>query len=721
MSRLLSVFALLLTLSLLSGCGKDDSSTSSDPASPGNELTTPETQPASGSEKADPDQAVASAVAESVKSLSDPIAPTPSKPAWVNRDGLDGNWLLHVFHMVPPQEPNAPPQLGERPVVLLHLEAGKDGAADTFDIVSAREEFEVATKLSGELGENLLTVEGTRDDGNRAFLFEGRRAEDGAVIGSVVFANGSAQQARLIPTSERTFVRIPTFVTLPETGEMMKLGTSPVPDEDTRLFVEKYPTSPIAPIAWKQLIQMTAQKEGAGEKVTQLIDEYCEQQRAWSDRLYRIALFETFVIMGAGGADPDWCLDRVMIVNAAIDEDDELDSLKVQLKQLTLESRFRQTLTLMESKDEEDRKRSQTQAMELLKERPHEPTLTLALADLARKDGDIDRAIELYAELVALPFQARILQQLYSQSAVQKILPTERLTELWKEKHGGTERLDDYIQKSYDKNLLDFVTETFDERPADSGNHTVLLELFTGARNPRCITAETALAALDRTYPTSMVVSLRYHLHMPQHDPLTNEDNEARFFNYYRASSTPSLLLDGNSVGGIIGTVSDAAARYNDIRNMLSTQYSKESDVTIALAATRQVDKITINAKVDGADLTNDRLRLRLVLAENEVPFRSQTGFRTHSMIARRMIGGDRGIAPADNRLAWQGTVDVSEIRDSLHAYLTNYEENFGLEFDSMPLDLESLSLIAFVQDDATKKILETRLVPVQAAPLAAQ
>ena len=721
MARLPGVCFLLLTLSLLSGCGKDDSTSTNAPTSPGSETTAVDTQPSAGPEAGTSGDAVANAISDSVKTLSDPIEPGPSKPAWPDRDGLDGNWLLHVFHMVPPQEENVPPQLGERPVVLLHFESGENDAADTLEIVSARDEFDVASKVTGSLDEDRVNIEARRTDDKRAFLFEGHQAADGAVVGSIVFANGSAQPARLIPTNERTFVRVPAFILLPEMLDLMNLASSPVPDEDTRLFVEKHPTSPISAIAWKQLIQVTAQKEGVSEKLTKLIDEYSELQGAWSDRLRRLALIETYVIMGAGGAQPDWCLSRSDMVNAAIDDDPELASFKTQIKQVTLECRFRQTLNLFESETEEDKKRCEAQALDLLKERPHEPSLTLALADRARKDKNIDRAIELYGELVALPFQERILQQRYSQSAVQKILPTERLSLLWKEKHGSTEGLDAFIQKSYDDNLLDFVTETFEERPADSGTHTVLLEQFTCARNPDCITVDTTLAGLDRTYPTSMVISLRYHLHDPQHDPLTNEDNEARFFNYYRTSGTPRLYLDGVPVGGIIGTVSDAPARYNDIRNMLSTQYSKDSGISIALSGVRNGDKIEISANVDVADATNEGLRLRIVLAENEVAFRGYNELRAHSMVARKMIGGDRGFAATEGKLAWQGTVDVNEIRDSLHAYLTKYEENFGIEFSSMPLDLESLSLIAFVQDDTTHKVLETKVVSLQSDATAKQ
>ncbi len=151
MSRLSGVCFLLLTLSLLSGCGKDDSSATNTPAAPSSETATVDTQTPAGPESGASGDAVADAISETVRTLSDPIDPGPSKPAWPHREGLNGNWLLHVFHMVPPQEQNVPPQLGERPVVLFHLEAGENDAEDTVELVSVRDEFDVAAKVTGSL------------------------------------------------------------------------------------------------------------------------------------------------------------------------------------------------------------------------------------------------------------------------------------------------------------------------------------------------------------------------------------------------------------------------------------------------------------------------------------------------------------------------------------------------------------------------------------------
>ncbi|MHC4877986.1 MAG: hypothetical protein ACYTGL_16130 [Planctomycetota bacterium] len=628
---------------------------------------------------------------------------------------------MRIPHVVPPSQPEVPPQIGERPVALLTLTPGEGDAEDKVEIVAARDEFEVAASATGTIDEDRIVIEAKQPGGKRVFLFEGRRAEDGAVLGSILYASGIGQTARLIPTGQKTFFQVPIFEPLPEMRELIKLAESPVPDEDTRLFVEKYPTSPLAQIAWKKLLEIETRKGTSVDRIAELFDEYCDQQASITERLGRKTRADTLLMLIQAGYDPDWCLSRIDGVQAEVEQDEELQQYVPRLEMAALQCRYRQALNFFDSEKDEDKEQGRLKTLELLKDIPYEPMLTVALADLARDKGEIDRAIELYAELVALPLQERILRQTFSQSPVQKILPTERLTQLWKDKHGSTDGLDEYIQKAYDEKLLSFVSETFEERPADSGTHTALLELFTGTRSPAAVTAEVALAGLQATYPQSMVVALRYHMHVPEHDPLTNEDSEARFFNYYRAQTTPSLYLDGIDVRGVAGSFSSSEARYNDIRDMLVSRYSLESEAVIKLTANRQDDAVTISASVEGADLTNERLRLRIALAENDVAFQGFNGIRSHSMVVRKLVGGDRGIAVVDGQLKHQETVTLSELRDSLHDYLTSYEQNTSVEFASMPMELTNLSVVAFIQDDETREVLQTTVVPVTSGVAASE
>jgi hypothetical protein len=356
--------------------------------------------------------------------------------------------------------------------------------------------------------------------------------------------------------------------------------------------------------------------------------------------------------------------------------------------------------------------------------------------------------------------QERMLQQAWSNDAVQKIVPTERLAMLWKKKNGSTEGLDEYLDGVYEKSLLSFIDSPVVDTPEDAGKPVVLCELFTGSRCAPCVAADVALEGIEKTYPKSQVVTLRYHVHVPGHDPLTNEDCEARFYNYYKAAGTPSLFVDGATLNRVAGVMPNAPQTYRGLRNVIdefrgSTKVEAKTDaaseekaaaaadadsdksaddekdaatdekpeskepektepkVTIDLKVSRQQDTIQVSATVDGLAGQSSNVRLMLALAESNIKFRAFNGIRHHDMVVRHLIGGDRGTSPKDGVLSFQGTVNVEELRNRLHSYLTEFEQNQGVEFTSMPLDLSSLSVVAFVQDVESRTVLRTVMVPV--------
>ena len=68
-------------------------------------------------------------------------------------------------------------------------------------------------------------------------------------------------------------------------------------------------------------------------------------------------------------------------------------------------------------------------------------------------------------------------------------------------------------------------------RPASGrpGKPRRLCELFTGASCGFASRPTSPSPTLLKTYATSEMVALQYHEHIPQPDPLTNQDSEARF------------------------------------------------------------------------------------------------------------------------------------------------------------------------------------------------
>jgi hypothetical protein len=107
-------------------------------------------------------------------------------------------------------------------------------------------------------------------------------------------------------------------------------------------------------------------------------------------------------------------------------------------------------------------------------------------------------------------------------------------------------------------------------------------------------------------------------------------------------------------------------------------------------------------------------VRLRLVLAEDEVQLPAMNGIRLHEMLARVMPGGPAGIAPIDGKLAYAKTLDLAAIKQELADYLAEYEAAVGTEFPAKPLELDKLHLVAFVQDDETREVLQAAAIPVE-------
>jgi len=654
-------------------------------------------------------------------------SPRPAARAGVPaRTTLNGNWMLRVLQVAQSQQQqqqNPVPVFGERTIMLISLDAGMASAGEE----SAAEGAELkASFIAGRSGlEELVISSATRDaqdvnlefefpDHRKLLSFQGRFLE-GYVLGTVVSEDGTIGTARLVPTNEKTLIRVPEFDPLPEQGELFKLAESPVPDEDARLFSKAYPASPLVRMAWRNLIQEKVAKEAKPAEFEPLLDECLKLESIWGPRYERVAEFEMVSSLVAMGVNADWALARLESLGKKLEADPGLAGMTKQLAIFRERALMQQTIDLVHSPDETKREEGRTRLRQLLKENPFNPALVLQLADDAREQGRVDEALQLYAELAVLPMQERLLQSAWQNDPVQHVLPTERVSTLWKEKHGGTDGLDEFLNQVYEERLLAFADAPVTERSGE-GNHVVLCELFTGARCAPCVSADVAIDGIEQTYPSSMVVALRYHVHIPGQDPLANNDSEARHYNYYRSPGTPFLYVDGGAVPGVAGALPNATAVYQGLRKITDTRLEDKTDVKISLSAVPQDDTVQVHVTVEGFDASADRLRLRIALAESSIQFAAFNGIRHHEMVVRKLIGGDRGVAPTDGKLEFHGSVNLKDLRDELHHYLTEFERNQGIEFVVMPLDLKNLHVVAFVQDDSTHAVLQTVIAPVEAA-----
>ncbi len=252
----------------------------------------------------------------------------------------------------------------------------------------------------------------------------------------------------------------------------------------------------------------------------------------------------------------------------------------------------------------------------------------------------------------------------------------------------------------------------------------VLAELFTGAECRPCVAADQAFDHLLNVYPRDTVAVLQYHLHIPGPDPLTNPDTEVRA-KYYAVRGTPTAVVGGTRslMGG--GPKSMARDRYGLYTYLIDRDLDAAPGAQVEVSSELNGGRLAVKARAeaDGASIRD--LRLRIALVQGVVHYTGANGWSEHRTVVRRMIGGPDGIPLSDGKAVHQSTVDLAEVSAGLRAYLENFEKNPPERFSGRK-DLKfkgqtdaflpgDLILVAFVQDDKTKEVLQAAFAPVTA------
>jgi hypothetical protein len=248
------------------------------------------------------------------------------------------------------------------------------------------------------------------------------------------------------------------------------------------------------------------------------------------------------------------------------------------------------------------------------------------------------------------------------------------------------------------------------------GDDVILVELFTGAQCPPCVAADIAFDALGKTFKPTEVVRLQYHLHIPGPDPLTNPDTEARAEYYGRAiRGTPTLFLNGSAAAGGGGGKADAWDKYDEYLEDLLPLLDKTAKVKLKASAQRKGAKISIDVSAtEVKQKASDELRVRVALVEEQVAYTGSNKLSEHHHVVRAFAGGVKGEKLAkDKPFAKKLTVDLDELRKELSKYLEETNKDNPFPNKDRPLDLKKLRVVAFVQNDATREVLQAIQVDV--------
>jgi hypothetical protein len=319
---------------------------------------------------------------------------------------------------------------------------------------------------------------------------------------------------------------------------------------------------------------------------------------------------------------------------------------------------------------------------------------------LSAKGGD-----ELSKEALPYARQAERLLVPGEAAAVQKRVLTVLAAALTK---AGKEEEAKEVETRLSKLDASVVPVKFAGRKGAS-ERVVLVELFTGAECPPCVAADMGFDGLLKTYKPKEVVLLQYHLHIPGPDPLTNPDGEKRQ-RYYGEDieGTPAIFFNGKVEAPGGGSADDAQTKYDEYVGVIGKLLETDGKAKLTLSAARKGDKIDITAEAADVATPGEKLRLRLVLVEEVVAYKGGNRVPQHHHVVRSFPGGTAGLPLTEKTGGKQtATVNVEELRKKLKEYLTDYDKDSPFPNKDRPLDLKKLSVVAFVQNDATHEVIQ--------------
>jgi hypothetical protein len=203
-------------------------------------------------------------------------------------------------------------------------------------------------------------------------------------------------------------------------------------------------------------------------------------------------------------------------------------------------------------------------------------------------------------------------------------------------------------------------------------------------------------------------VFLEYHLHIPGPDPLTNPDTEGRQ-KYYGSDirGTPTMFLDGKVTAPMGGYRQHGQERYEALSKLLNEALETEPQASVKLNVQRRGDNLDLRAEVGGLKKAGDNVRLRFVLVEDVVRYAGRNGQRLHHHVVRGFPGGLEGFALKGASSKQSASVSLAEVAKQLNEYLAKPSPRGPYLDEDRPLDLKHLKVVALVQDDDSKEILQ--------------
>lgn len=536
---------------------------------------------------------------------------------------------------------------------------------------------------------------------------------DGVVRGNIQFNQPRQNLVRLEPVeeSEITDESLGTIGLGPTSGaqEMHEITTEEDPLAALRSVDPKQHVSPAYYYAWEDLLRRLSQLKLESAGIDSLVQDFVKAASPWGERVVHLTRIKAAVALLGTGQEVESAKKLLAETQEAAPEIAELwkDDIAAAERHAALGTAWEQVKS-------GDAQAGLATLRELQAAAPTDELTTYRLASAERSAGSKENAERLFATLAVQPKMYSELQAIASEEDFQE--PREAVAGLYKERTGGDEGLESYLAGIYRETVTAFVPDEEVNRPASESSRVVLLELFTGATCPPCVAADIGTEAIEKSFPREDVVVLRYHLHIPGPDPLATADTEARQ-EYYASDiqGTPTVLVNGTTPPMPVGGFYDRApVVYQGLAGFLSEKVKEPTTATLDASATVEDGKLRLAVNGSSGEKPFDTVKLRIVIAENEIHFAAPNGIQEHSMIVRSMPGGADGSASEMGKYTFEEVIDLAEVQKQVNDYLDAFERRGGSPFDIRPSSLRKLTVVAFLQDDVTHEVLQTAIVPIE-------
>jgi hypothetical protein len=298
-----------------------------------------------------------------------------------------------------------------------------------------------------------------------------------------------------------------------------------------------------------------------------------------------------------------------------------------------------------------------------------------AFADLAFKEGDLHSAIDALGTAILTGKAGRAAIERFQASYRDAVGPRFPDPETW---------LDRRYRAEF-RNPIPVQPFT-----GAAANRAVLLELFTGAGCEPCTSVDLATDALLQRYARDQLVVMAHHMHAPLVTPAAEQ--RAR---YYGVGGAPMVVMDGVPIEPGEGLASVTQPVFNALDTEVMKRIIAPAEARIRLRAAWAGPALEVQADIDGVKDPGPKLRLRIFLVETEVSYSGESGVRLHPMVVRSQANAER------NGFAIAGS--------SLHAAWTFAADARNQASRGKP------AVVALVQDEATRRILQSAFLPVEA------